>query len=219
MTLPTVIGLYGGSFDPVHTGHTALADALLAILPLKEIRFLPAARSPLKSAATADTHRLAMLRLALAGKERLTVDARELDRPAPSYTIDTLRALRAEVGPAVPLAFILGQDSYLDLPRWKDWEQLTDLAHLVVVNRPGATNRVGGTLAAHAERHRLAAPGLLESRPAGGLLFVDTPPHAIASRDIRASIRTGTLPRDWLCPAVRDYIDQHHLYAGDADPQ
>ncbi|MFN3587714.1 MAG: nicotinate (nicotinamide) nucleotide adenylyltransferase, partial [Moraxellaceae bacterium] len=162
--------------------------------------------------------RLAMLELALAGKERLTIDRRELHRPPPSYTIDTLRALRAELGP-VPLAFIMGRDSFLELPRWKDWQALTDLAHLIVVNRPGSTQAPAAPLAAWAEKRRLAAPALLESRPAGGLLFIDTPPHAIASRDIRAALRAGTRTDGWLPDAVRDYIAEHHLYSGDADPR
>ncbi len=216
---PALIGLYGGSFDPVHNGHLALAAALLTALPLAELRFLPAARSPLKPAATADRHRLAMLQLALTGKQGLTIDTRELDRPPPSYTVDTLRALRAELGPAQPLAFIMGMDSFLELPRWKEWQALADLAHLVIVNRPGSPVALPPVLADYAEKRRLATPALLESRPAGGVLFIDTPPHAIASRDIRAALRAGAGTDDWLPGAVRDYIAEHHLYAGDTDPR
>lgn len=216
---PALTGLYGGSFDPVHLGHVATAQALLARLPFREIRFLPAARSPLKPAGTPDHHRLAMLRLALDGKQGLTIDERELKRPPPSYTIDTLRAVRRELGPEAPLAFIMGLDSFLELPRWKDWPQLTDLAHLLVVSRPGHVPAFSDTLRDWLEKHRIMAAEPLESRPRGGVLFLETPPHAIASRDIRAAVQQNRDTSRWLNPAVRDYIEQHHLYSGDADPQ
>lgn len=216
---PTLIGLYGGSFDPVHKGHIATAEELLARFPFREIRLLPAARSPLKGAATADHHRLAMLALALANTPALTVDDRELRRPPPSYSIDTLREMRAELGPATPLVFIMGLDSFLDLPRWKDWQHLTDVAHLLVVTRPGSHSVFSSELACWLEKHRIDGAEPLESRPAGGVLLVETTPHAIASRDIRAAIGAGRPSSDWLAPAVRDYIDTHHLYAGDSPPQ
>ena len=132
-----MIGLYGGSFDPVHLGHVALADDLRRRFPFREIRFLPAARSPLKAAVTDDTHRVAMLERALTGHEGLSLDRSELALPPPSYTVDTLRRVREALGPVEPLVFILGLDSFLALPQWKDWQALTDDAHLLVVSRPG----------------------------------------------------------------------------------
>lgn len=216
---PALTGLYGGSFNPVHVGHIATAEELLARLPFREIRLLPAARSPLKSDALADVHRLAMLRLAIGGHAGLSVDDRELRRPPPSFTIDTLREIRTETGPDAPLVFIMGMDSFLDLPRWKDWQQLTTLAHLLVVSRPGSHPVFAPELASWLEKRRITHPESLESLPAGGVLLVETAPHAVASRDIRAAIRSGQSTSDWLAPAVRDYIETHRLYAGDAEPQ
>jgi len=216
---PALIGLYGGSFDPVHKGHVATAEELLDRFPFREIRLLPAACSPLKQAATANHHRLAMLELALANTPALMIDARELRRPPPSYSIDTLREVRAELGPTSPLVFIMGLDSFLDLPHWKDWQRLTDVAHLLVVSRPGSHPVFAPELAGWLEKHRIDSAESLESRPAGGVLLIETAPHAIASRDIRAAICTGRPTSDWLAPAVRDYIDTHHLYAGDSPPQ
>ncbi len=216
---PATVGLYGGSFDPVHHGHVATAEELLARLPFREIRLLPAARSPLKQRSLADHHRLAMLKLALAGHAGLGVDDRELRRPPPSYTIDTLQDIRGELGPSVPLAFIMGMDSFVALPRWKDWQQLTDHAHVVVVSRPGQHPALAPELAEWLEKHRIDGPESLESRPFGGVLLVETTPHDIASRAIRAAVHAGEPTLDWLDPVVRDYIDTHHLYAGDADPQ
>lgn len=214
-----LIGLYGGSFDPVHNGHVATAEELLARLPFREIRLLPAARSPLKERSLADRHRVAMLRLALAGHAGLAIDDRELHRPPPSFTVDTLRDVRRELDRATPLAFIMGMDSFVALPRWKDWQHLADYAHLVVVSRPGQHPPLAPELANWLEKHRIDDPESLESRPFGGVLLVETAPHDIASRAIRAAIRAGQATSNWLDPAVRDYIDTHHLYAGDADPQ
>lgn len=214
-----LIGLYGGSFDPVHNGHVATAEELLARLPFREIRLLPAARSPLKDWALADHHRVTMLKLATRAHPGLGVDDRELHRPPPSFTVDTLRDLRREMNRAVPLAFIMGMDSFLELPRWKDWQQLTDYAHLVVVSRPGSHPVFPPVLSEWLEKHRITDAESLESRPFGGVLMVETTPHDIASRVIRAAVRAGQPTADWLDPAVRDYIDTHHLYAGDADPQ
>lgn len=206
------IGLFGGSFDPVHLGHVALAEALLARFPFQEIRFLPAARSPLKAQATDNLHRVAMLELAINDKQGLTIDARELNRPPPSYTIDTLKALRAELDEKVPLVFILGQDSFAELYRWKDWQQLTDYAHLLVVNRPDSPAQLPAIMRNWCASRFRPAHDALTDTPHGGIWQVETPPHAIASRDIRAALRAGKDTRHWLNPAVADYIAQHHLY-------
>lgn len=214
-----MIALYGGSFDPVHLAHVATAEALREQLALAEVRFLPAARSPLKPAATADHHRVAMLELALAGHPGLVLDRSELDRPPPSYTIDTLRRVRATLGPDTGLAFILGLDSFLELPRWKEWQALTSVAHLVVVGRPGCHPPIAPELAAWLEPRLARDRSGLDTAPAGRVLLAATPPLDIASRVIRAAVRAGGDTAGWLNPAVRDYIDHHHLYRGDADPQ
>jgi nicotinate-nucleotide adenylyltransferase len=214
-----VIGLFGGSFDPVHLGHVATAQELLTRFPFREIRFLPAARSPLKAAVTADRHRLAMLKLALSGKEALTIDESELQRPAPSFTIDTLVRVRSGIGVELSLVFILGLDSFLELPRWKDWQALTDFAHLLVVTRPGSRPHFSPGLAAWLASRRTDDAGVLVTRPGGQLLLSETVPFDIASRTIRAAVAAGRDTSNWLNPAVRDYIEQHHLYSGDADPQ
>lgn len=218
MPRPPPIGLYGGSFDPVHLGHVALAESLRDRFSFREIRLLPAACSPLKVGATADQHRLAMLELALKGKQGLTIDDREMRRPPPSYTIDTLREIRHELGPGQPLVFILGQDSFAELPRWKDWQQLTDLAHLLVVNRPGSATTLPDALRDWLAPRQRAASVPLEDSPHGGVWQVETPPHDIASRTIRAAIRTGKDTSRWLNPAVADYIAQHHLYMPETQP-
>lgn len=217
--LPGLIGLYGGSFDPVHLGHLETADELLARLPFAEIRLLPNARSPLKTATPSPRHRIAMLELALAGKPGLTLDTRELRRPPPSYTVDTLRELRAELGEAQPLVFIMGLDSFLHLPAWKDWQVLTTLAHLLVVNRPGFTEDFSPELAAWLKNVRTDEARLLQSRPSGLVHFFDTQPWQIASRDLREAISQDADVSAFLAPAVWDYIQSHHLYRLHGDIQ
>ncbi len=217
--MPSLIGIYGGSFDPVHLGHVATAEELLSRFPFREIRFLPAARSPLKDSVTADQHRLAMLNLALSGKQALTIDDRELRRPPPSYTVDTLREIRREAGPATPLAFIMGMDSFAELPRWKEWQSLTDLAHLLVVSRPGVAPLLPDNLAAWLKPRLKGPEDPMDISPQGNVWLVETTPHAIASRDIRAAISAGRDTSRWLNPAVEDYIAHHHLYPGDAAPR
>lgn len=234
MTHP-LIALFGGSFDPVHNGHIALAESLHERFGFQELRFLPAARSPLKGEATPDQHRLSMIELAIRSKQAFTIDDRELKRPPPSYTIDTLKALRQELGNDTALVFILGQDSFADLPRWKDWQHLTDYAHLLVVNRPGAVSKLPEPLqnwltprlkTFHKTLHKPSneQSDTLSHEPLnqtihGGVWMVETPPHNIASQQIRATIQAGESTKDWLNPAVSDYIAHHHLYRGDTPSQ
>ena len=129
---------YGGTFDPVHHGHLAIARAAHVTLGVP-VALMPAADPPHRpppGASAAD--RVAMLELALAGEPGLALDLRELARPGRSYSVDTLRALRDELGEAAPLALLVGADSFLGLPTWKAWEALLDLAHFVVAERAGS---------------------------------------------------------------------------------
>jgi len=207
-----LIGLYGGSFDPVHQGHVQTILELQQRLPFREIRFLPAARSPLKGAATAADQRLQMLQLALASHPGLSIDNRELNRPGPSYTIDTLREIRAELGPEQALVFIMGMDSLLDLPRWKHWQKLTDYAHLLVASRPGFSPVFSPELGDWLKSVRPASPELLQCHSAGLVLLLETMPWAIASRELRAAMARGENMAQHLPGAVWEYVQNHKLY-------
>ncbi|MBI5447793.1 MAG: nicotinate (nicotinamide) nucleotide adenylyltransferase, partial [Gammaproteobacteria bacterium] len=128
----------GGSFDPVHLGHLRVALDVLQTLSIPRIKFIPCQQQVLKIQAPLDQiHRLAMLKLAIDGVQGFEVDERELNRPAPSYTVDTLQALRKEY-PTHPLCFILGGDAAKSLEQWYHWPALFDLAHLIIVSRPAA---------------------------------------------------------------------------------
>ncbi len=205
------LAILGGSFDPVHRGHLALAEALLRSLPLQELRLLPAACSPLKNTSTPFVHRLRMLELACAGQERLRVDDREGRRPPPSYSIDTLRELRQEH--AGPLIFVLGEDVLPELQRWKDVESLLNVAHLLIIRRPDEDARaIDPAIAACLQRHRQPLTALSDSWQ-GQVAWLETPYLPIASRHLRQALARGAgAAMDGLMPAVAAYILEHRLY-------
>lgn len=205
---------YGGTFDPVHHGHLQTAryarDHLAA-----SIRLMPAADPPHRSAPGASAvHRARMLDLAVAGERALLVDRRELMRDTPSYSIDTLRGIRAEYGVEAPVALLIGADSLAGLPKWKDWQSLFEMTHFVVAARPAI---------AHAEH--LAEPlqefltgrwtdtvADLESAAGGRVLCLSNPLHPGSATSIRDRINVGEPWRDGVPAAVADYILHHHLY-------
>lgn len=214
---------YGGTFDPVHTGHLAIARAVRDAMHA-DVFLLPAADPPHKGPTHADAkQRARMLELAVQGEPGLHVDRRELRRAGPSYTFDTLRELRDEVGPHVPIAWIVGGDSVFELAAWHRWRELFDLAHLLAIARPGAPIE-RDVLAARAPavqaelEPRWCLPGQLHSMPAGG--FAEFPlPQARpeSSTELRRRIAAGD-PRwpDWVPPPVADFIREHRLYDGRA---
>jgi len=132
------IGILGGTFDPIHYGHLRLAQEVADKLRLAEVRFLPSGTPPHRSSPGAPAEdRLAMVQLAVTGNSLFTVDPRETLRTGPGYTVDTLTAMRAEVGPAQSLVLLLGADAFLELATWSRWHQLLTLTHVAVAYRPG----------------------------------------------------------------------------------
>ena len=214
--MAALIAYFGGSFDPVHQGHLATATELLTTLSLAKLFFLPAALSPLKTQSLASQHRIAMLTLAIQDASSFFLDERECQRPHPSYTIETLHSLRAEYGTAQPLAFIMGMDSFIHLPKWRNWQQLTDFAHLIIVSRPNYDPDLSTELQEWLNNRRCNDRQLLECHPHGFVYFVTTHPHAVSSTDIRARIALGQNTHASLPPLVAAYIQQHHLYGATA---
>jgi len=208
--------LFGGSFDPVHDGHIRTALALRQLTGCPAVYLLPAACSPLKKTVTADHHRLAMLELAVAGEDGLLIDSRELQRPPPSYTIDTLLDIRREAGTTESLAWVVGSDSLQFLCDWKDWQRICTLAHLIVIDRPGwpwpASGPVAGWLAS---LPACRGADQLHYAPCGQLLRLSLPPQPFSSTDIRAALARGsanTTRPAGLHEGVWRYINDHHLY-------
>jgi nicotinate-nucleotide adenylyltransferase len=182
------LGVFGGTFDPVHVGHLAIAQAALESVPLDRVLFVIARRSPLKERGpvASEADRLRMLELAVAGEPRFAVSKDELDRNGPSYTVDTLELLAG----ADDLFLILGSDAIADLPRWKDPDRIARLATLVVADRPGAPERMGD------------AP----------VVQFDAPRLDISSRELRARAARGRSLRYLVPDPVWKHIEARGLY-------
>ena len=209
------IGVFGGTFDPVHFGHLRLAEEMADALGLERVLFIPAGQPPHRGAPrTAASHRLEMVRRAIAGNPRFVADAREVHRPQPSYTVDTLTALRAELGAAQPLWLLLGADAFLDLPSWHEWRRLFELANIAVAERPGARLMQSGAImeplkSEISQRQPAEGPA---TGPAGSVLLRATPPLDISATAIRDILARHGSARYLLPDTVLDYIHEHHLY-------
>ncbi|MBI2328684.1 MAG: nicotinate-nucleotide adenylyltransferase [Chloroflexi bacterium] len=196
------IGVLGGTFDPIHNGHIAVAEETRARLSLVELLFVPAARPWLKegSPILAAEHRVQMVRLAIAAEPYFKLSTVEIDRAGPSYTVDTMTELQAQLGAGAELYFILGWDSLAQLPRWQAPSRLIQQCHLVAVPRPGYSLPDLNSL-------ETAIPGLLQK-----LTVLDKPAVAISATEIRQRVARG-LSISHLVPApVDEYIKKHKLY-------
>lgn len=224
-TLLPALGLFGGSFDPVHVAHLAVAQAAGERLVLEEIRFLPAGQPWQKPGLTTPAaSRAAMLKAALAelapSPWRLVVDEREMHRHGPSYTIDTLLELRAELGAALALVLIIGADQLQRLHTWHRWQELFDHAHLAVATRPGFDFAVLPAVVSQQWQRRLCTPAALRCTAAGRVCQLDGLDYDIAATVIRAGLKAargstqgaGTAITDLLPRAVLAYIEANQLY-------
>lgn len=209
---------YGGTFDPVHNGHLAVARAARDALSA-QVALLPAHDPPHKGPTRADAlQRAEMLDLAVDGEPGLYVDRRELNRAGPSWTVDTLTELRGELGVEAPIAWLIGADSLLQLASWHRWRELFELAHILVVDRPDAAADTDA-LRTHAPKvlaeiaPRWRDPGQLAEAPHGGFARVAMPTlRPESSTELRRRICAGEPWQDWVPPAVAAYIIRHGLY-------
>lgn len=213
LEVPAAVGLLGGTFDPIHSGHIACANWAKKILGLSELRLLPAAVPPLKERPAASAEqRLAMVSLACADHPGLRCDARELTRSGPSYTWQTLVELRAELTPETPLVFVLGEDALEGLERWHRWEDLLGLCHFAVLRRGDGPLVLSPGLSAMLEQRVTAPQALLESA-AGGVAWLQQPLYDVSSTVVRARLLAGE-PVDSLLPKpVIEYIKRYDIYS------
>ena len=210
---PPPIGILGGTFDPIHYGHLRPALELLQTLELAEVRFVPC-RIPAHRGTplvTAD-QRLALVRLATAGQPGFVADDRELRREGTSYMFDTLTSLREDLGDEAPLVLIVGADAFRDLPTWHRWRELAGLAHIVVMQRPGAAQPLPPVLAEFVTPRMVHAPAALRQKPAGGVLFQAVTQLDISATQIRALLARGQSPRYLLPDPVLAFIHDRALY-------
>lgn len=203
-------GVFGGTFDPIHLGHLATVREVRRTLALDAVRFIPAATPPHRDSPHASAaDRLAMVELAVVEYPGFTVDDRELKRAAPSFTYDTLCSLRAEF-PGRILCLIMGRDALLGLPTWHRWEEILQLAHIAVMDRPGW--RGGAPRPEWWRRAGTADRDDLLRSPGGKIISVAVTPVDISATDIREGIREGRDMSALLPPAVWDYISRKRLY-------
>jgi len=193
------IAILGGTFDPVHLGHLRVAwEAAEAFAA--EVHLVPAHVPPHRPTPVANAQqRVRMLQLALAGQDCLKLDTRELDRPGPSYTFDTLRELRAQFGAERPLILLLGVDAWAGLSSWHRWRELFDLAHIAVLTRPGHAAHWPTELAAVATSRQVDTVAALRGTPAGKVYALAVTPLEISASHIRELLAQGRDPR-WLLP-------------------
>jgi nicotinate-nucleotide adenylyltransferase len=220
----TCTALLGGSFDPVHHGHTALAELFARELQPDQLRIMPAGRPWQKAGLQApDADRVAMLELALRDAAfpagvTVTIDTREIERKTPTYTLDTLRELRAELGPQASIVFLMGADQLQKLDTWHDWRSLFALANFGVAARPGyRLDEAGLPPAVAAElAQRNATPQEVRTHAAGRVCLAHTLAVDISATAVRQALRAGGKARmeagACLAPQVLDYIQQHNLY-------
>ncbi len=209
----TPVGVFGGTFNPVHYGHLRSALELVQRLHLEQLRLMPCAVPPHREVPGCSAeHRAAMVELAVAGEASLACDTRELRRPGPSYTIDSLVELRGELGEGYSLCLVMGCDAVLQIADWHRWRELLDWAHIVVIARPGWQLPDSGEVAQWLQAHRLAGGEALRQRPAGGIVVEQLRPLAISSTEIREHLARGHSVRYLLPEPVLEYIQQHSLY-------
>lgn len=208
-----MIGVLGGTFDPIHYGHLRPAHEVQQRLALESLRLVPAAVPPHRALPVATAaQRLRMVELAVPEFPGLVADDREIRRGGISYTVVTLEGLRHERG-AQALCLLLGADAFFGLPTWYSWERLFDLTHFVVMQRPGQPLPVGDALPPWAVRRVCATVDELARRPAGGILFVPVTPRDVSATQLRATMGRGEMPPvDVLPPAVWHYIRSNNIY-------
>lgn len=209
---PRRIGVFGGTFDPVHVGHLRGALEVAESLELDELRLTPSAKPPHRDTPQVSARdRLAMVERAVAGVAPLVVDARELQRDKPSYTIDTLEHMRAELAAEDQLFLLLGWDAFCGLPGWHRWEELLRHCHILVLQRPDADIEPPDAL-----RNLLAARSVNNPQdlkgPSGNITFVWQTPLAVSATQIRQLLASGKSVRFLVPDAVLAYIDAHGLY-------
>jgi nicotinate-nucleotide adenylyltransferase len=211
------IGIFGGTFDPIHFGHLRPALEVMESLSLAEVRFVPNRVPPHRDVPHAEAEqRLDMLRMALAQQPGFRVDDRELRRDGPSFTVETLLELRRELGAGTPLCLIMGTDAFLGLPGWHRWRELLELSHIVVALRPGTVPDYPGELAALLVNRVVDDAGALREVPAGRVHLAGVTQLEISATGLRGTLAQGGSGRFLIPETVWSYIQRHGLYGSSA---
>ncbi len=209
------IGIFGGTFDPIHYGHLRTALELLQALDLSEILFVPCGDPPHRLSPTASSDlRLCMAAAAIKGYERFLVDNRELKKDASSYSVDTLRSLKSDYQDR-SLCLLVGMDSFLNFQEWHQWSEILELGHIVVARRPGWKIPVAGSLEELVSKRSTHHVEDLHERRSGCIHVRSVTQLEISSTEIRSLIKAGDDPKYLVPDAVRDIITETRCYVGD----
>lgn len=212
------LGIFGGTFDPVHFGHLRLAEEAADALGLQSVRWIPAGRPALRDTPrVGPRQRLEMVRAAIAGNPRFELDPAEVEAPGPSYTVPTLERLRRPdaCGADRPLVLLVGNDAFAGMAGWHRWERLFELAHVAVAHRPGYSvdpERLAPALAAAFRRRFCADPARLAAAPAGCIATFAMTPLDISATRIRSLLSKGQSPRYLMPDSVIAHIHEHRYY-------
>lgn len=210
----SLVLMYGGTFDPVHHGHLRSALELTQVLPVSRVHLIPCQLPPHRNQPGASAaQRFAMLQLAITHEPLLVADDRELQREGPSWSVDTLLSLREEYGSLQPLAMVLGWDAFLGLPQWSRRERLLELAHLIVVARPGQMDEASPELLQLLQDYELKPGEQLNATPAGRILRLSLPSAMqVSATYIRRLLGQQASARYLLPDSVIEFIRTNQLY-------
>ncbi len=218
LTETPLLGIFGGTFNPIHFGHLRMAQELAEALGLDQVRFIPAAMPPHKpSPAVSAEHRAVMVHLAIANNPLFTLDERELNRAGASYTVDTLQSLRNEVGAEASITLFMGSDAFTKLDTWHRWQEIIELCHIGLVKRPALqsrpeVNELAKVLETFLHHHYTENADDLQSAPAGFITMRDVTVLDISSTVIRQLLHHQASVRYLTPEPVLNYIQAHQLY-------
>jgi nicotinate-nucleotide adenylyltransferase len=207
------LAILGGTFDPVHFGHLRSAIAVKELLAVRQVKLVPSFIPPHRGLPhSTASERLSMLRIATHDNSGVVVDDREISRQGISYTVDTLTSFRQEIGENVSLYFILGIDSFCTLNEWVRWQELTGIAHLIVLARPGFLAQIPAEIRTWENNKLVGNVDCMRSKPAGGICYVELVQVDISATEIREMIGSGIRPTGKMPECVIDYAFEHKLY-------
>ncbi len=212
MTSRKTIGLFGGTFDPIHVGHLRVALELKQRLHLDEMRLVPCHIPPHRYEPVASPEqRAAMVKLAISDCPHLQIDEIELANPEPSFSIHTLEVLREQLGSDVSLCLSMGMDSLINLSTWHRWRELLSFGHIIVAARPNSALPESGEIAEFIQQHQ-GSGGDLHARPSGSIVIVESTLLPISATEIREMIPKAESPQFLLVDSVLRYIKANNLY-------
>ena len=215
----SLIGIFGGTFDPVHYGHLRIAEEVAEMIDVRKMHFIPAGRPRLRCSPEASLqHRAAMVGLAIQGNPRFILDEREIRRPGVSFSVESLRELKQELGEDTTLCFVTGADAFMNLASWHRWRELFELCHFIIAARPGHgltenLDILSQELSAECARRWVSRVDSLRHATSGKIFIAQTTLLDISATVIRARVAAGKSIRYLIPDAALDYIAVNHLYS------